>query len=572
MNLKELVVSFKEKLIYLKDKLTREVEKLENKAKMVGQLRNIFGSRTSNLYELFLEIPSDEIMEYVQYANISFTIEDINKFKYILSEDIFNGTYRYKEARDSFEALANQLRVESLKRIPTEQLEDYKKRCSLIEELVAKIKEGKITGPIDNIGEVMELFESVPLNEFTDEEKEEIIKQLLISDLGYLNKASEELENRAIRRQENAINESEEVVIVDEELDTVRDEEIVPSSNEETLDTGSTTESPSVEIEKVPPTPVPPKEEKVPPTPVPPKEDKTTVEVETNPREKEIVAQNVGPYRSVISLDKVNLLNSIGLYADKAIGKYAPKTHTHEEHLMDLAERLGNKEFDLEILRSILVIDRQFAYVLAVYIRNKVVQLNDFLDTVDEIEEDVISELFEDQMHPITEVYELLKKMIEKISLEYADTETVQQSEMEEDDKFKIVFVKNGLESYFSKSLLELRSYENIGNIEKILVELENGMFSGDRKVQDFKYKNKGSFAIFYKVKNGHIFIFNVILSRDLASKKTDNMLSIISYDDELEAVLEKGPEYRKLMEDSNKEREELRVMLGVAMNNEPQV
>ena len=552
MNLKELVVSFKEKLIYLKDKLTREVEKLENKAKMVGQLRNIFGSRTSNLYELILEIPSDEIMEYVQYANISFTIEDINKFKYILSEEIFNGTYRYKEARDSFEALANQLRVESLKRIPTEQLEDYKKRCSLIEELVAKIKEGKITGPIDNIGEVMELFESVPLNEFTDEEKEEIIKQLLISDLGYLNKASEELENRAIRRQENAINESEEVVIVDEELDTVRDEELVP-------------EGPSVAPSTVPST-------SVSPTTEPPEDEAPVTAAEANPREKEIVAQNVAPYRSVISLDKVNLLNSIGLYADKAIGKYAPKTHTHEEHLMDLAERLGNKEFDLEILRSILVIDRQFAYVLAVYIRNKVVQLNDFLDTVDEIEEDVISELFEDQMHPITEVYELLKKMVEKISLEYVDTETVQQSEMEEDDKFKIVFVKNGLESYFGKSLLELRSYENIGNIEKILVELENGIFSGDRKVQDFKYKNKGSFAIFYKVKNGHIFIFNVILSRDLASKKTDNMLSIISYDDELEAVLEKGPEYRKLMEDSNKEREELRVMLGVAMNNEPQV
>ena len=314
----------------------------------------------------------------------------------------------------------------------------------------------------------MELFESVPLNEFTDEEKEEIIKQLLISDLGYLNKASEELENRAIRRQENAINESEEVVIVDEELDTVRDEELVP-------------EGPSVAPSTVPST-------SVSPTTEPPEDEAPVTAAEANPREKEIVAQNVAPYRSVISLDKVNLLNSIGLYADKAIGKYAPKTHTHEEHLMDLAERLGNKEFDLEILRSILVIDRQFAYVLAVYIRNKVVQLNDFLDTVDEIEEDVINELFEDQMHPITEVYELLKKMIEKISLEYVDTETVQQSEMEEDDKFKIVFVKNGLESYFGKSLLELRSYENIGNIEKILVELENGIFSGDRKVQDFKY------------------------------------------------------------------------------------
>jgi hypothetical protein len=81
----------------------------------------------------------------------------------------------------------------------------------------------------------------------------------------------------------------------------------------------------------------------------------------------------------------------------------------------------------------------------------------------------------------------------------------------------------------------------------------------------------KGSFAIFYKVKSGHIFVFNVILSRDLGGKKTDNVLSILDYTDELNAVLEKGPEYRKLMEDSQKEREELRVMLGVALN-EPQV
>ena len=61
------------------------------------------------------------------------------------------------------------------------------------------------------------------------------------------------------------------------------------------------------------------------------------------------------------------------------------------------------------------------------------------------------------------------------------------------------------------------------------------------------------------------------MLGRDLATKKTDNLLSLIDYTDELNAVLEKGPEYRQLMEDSTKEREELRVMLGVAMN-EPQI
>ncbi len=543
MNIKELVVSFREKLLALKHKLTEEVKKYEEKANNISRLRNIFGNSTKDLYTILMEIPNNELMEFVQFANVDFTIEDINKFKYILSEDIFKGTYRYKEAKDSFEALANALRVESVKRIPTERIDDISNRLELINQLLGIIKDGKFVGSVDNFGDVMELFDFAPLVEFTDEEKEEIIKQLLLSDLTFLKNSSDELENKAIRRQEDIINESDEVVVIDDieavaEEDLTTGEEITPVENEEPAETPQ-------DLSQFDNSDVPTKDEK----------------------------PNVGKYRSVVSLDKENILNSIGLYADKIIEKYAPKSPTHEEHFNDLAEKLINKELDLEILRSILIVDKQFAYVLAVYLRNLVVSLNDFLDTEDELDEAIINDLYDEQMGPITDMYELLKKLIEKIDLSYQNPTDVieEQAEIEEDNKFKIVFVKNGIESYFSKSLFELRAYENIGNVERILVELENGMFSGDRKVGDYKYKMKGSFAIFYKVKSGHIFVFNVILSRDLGGKKTDNVLSILDYTDELNAVLEKGPEYRKLMEDSQKEREELRVMLGVALN-EPQV
>ena len=539
MNIKELIVRFKVKLLEFKDKLSIELDKINTRVKYIGQLRNIFGSRAKDLYEILLEVPTEDLFEYVKFANVDFTLEDINKFKYILSEDIFKGTYRYKEAKDSFEALGSALRNESLKRIPSEHLEDCKNRLTIIEQLIAVIKDGKIIGPVENIVDVMELFEFNPLSEFTEEEKKAIIKELVISDLGFLRKASEELENRAIRRQEDIINESDEVVIVDD-LEPVDEEGL------ETTEETHEEEKPTEVTEEIP----------------------DYLGIETRKQED---IPRVGKYRTVVDLEKENVLNSIGFYAEKALDKFPPKSATHEEYFHNLAEKLLSKQIDLEILRSVLIIDKQFAYVLAVYLRNLVVALNEFLDTEDEIDVEVINELYEEQMASITNVYELLKKMIEKIELSYQTTDTVEQSENEEDNKFKIVFVKNGIESYFSKSLFELRAYENIGNIEKILVELESGLFSGDHKVGDFKYKTKGSFAIFYKVKNGHIFVFNVILARDLASKKTDNILSMIGYEDELNAVLEKGPEYRQLMEDSNREREELRVMLGVALN-EPQL
>ena len=555
MNLKELIVKFKEQLLILKDKTSIEVEKLNTRSKLVAQIRELIGSRTKDLHEILIGLSSEELLEYANFANVSYTLEDINKFKYILSEDIFKGTYRYKEAKDSLDALGNTLRLESLKRFPTEHLDDYSARIILIDQILCNIKDNKIIGSVENIVDLMEIFEYSPLNIFTDEEKETIIKQFVLSDLKHLQKVSEDLENRNIKRQEAMINESDEVVIVDEDLAAVKDEELMPSKEIEDLDFALLTKGDEpVKVDSG-------------------LEVAPTVEKELDfvPEKKKEVVTKVLKYRSAISLDKTNLLNSIGFYADKIIEKYTPRTATHEEHFHQLAEKLAGGEVDLEILRSILTVDKQFAYVLAVYIRNKVVSLNDFLDTEENEDVVTINEIFDEQMTPIKDVYDLLKKMIEKIDLSYQNTETVVQSENEEDNKFKIVFVKNGIESYFSKSLFELRAYENVGNIEKILVELENGIFGGDHKIGDFKYKSKGSFVIFYKVKNGHIFIFNVMLARDLSSKKTDNLLSLIDYTDELNAILEKGPEYRQLMEDSTKEREELRVMLGVAMN-EPQL
>ena len=528
MNLKELIANFKEKLLELKDKTSIEVEKLNTRSRLVNKIRELIGTRTKDLHELLVGLSTEELLEYVQFANVNYSLEDINKFKYILSEEIFKGTYRFKEAKDALDALGNTLRLESLKRFPTEHLADYQARVTLIDQLLGNIKDGKFVGPVENIEDVMELFECSPLNSFTDEEKETLVKELLLSDLKYLKKTSDELEKKAIRRQEDTINESEEVVIVDDELDAVRDEAIAPQGYEEAAEPAEFKE-PTVEPE--------------------PKE---VEKVDFVPQEQP-AAKTIASYRTVIDLEKENLLNTIGFYAQKILEKYRPRTVTHEEHFQGLAEKLVNKEIDLEILRSI------------------VTDLNEFLDTEDEIDKETIQEIFEEQMTPIKDVYDLLTKMIEKIDLSYQSVDTVVQSENEEDNKFKIVFVKNGIESYFSKSLFELRAYENIGNIEKILVELENGNFGGDHKVGDFKYKSKGSFVIFYKVKNGHIFVFNVMLGRDLATKKTDNLLSLIDYTDELNAVLEKGPEYRQLMEDSTKEREELRVMLGVAMN-EPQI
>ena len=268
-------------------------------------------------------------------------------------------------------------------------------------------------------------------------------------------------------------------------------------------------------------------------------------------------------YRSAIDLERITLLNSIGLYADGIIDSYPPKTMTHEEQLNHLVELLNKGELEVEILREVLVVDKQYAYVMASFIRDLVISVNEFLNTEDVIDRESINELFNEQLTRISDLYNMLKEVVSDIQKSYEDKE--EEEEQKEDTKFKIIFVKNGVESYFDKSLMELTQYENIGNIEKILVDLENGNFGNDRKILDYKYKTRGSFVIFYKVKNGHVFIFNVMLARDISSKKTDSILSLMSYDDELKTVVEKNEDYDKLVEDSDREREQFRVMLGVA-------
>ena len=177
---------------------------------------------------------------------------------------------------------------------------------------------------------------------------------------------------------------------------------------------------------------------------------------------------------------------------------------------------------------------------------------------------EVVNDLFDEQMVEVNSVYLVLKEMVEKISKSYSETEE-ELSELPEDGKFKLLFVRNGLESYFSKSLFNLRAYENIGNVEKILEDLENGNFANDRKIKNFKYKTKGSFAVFYRVKDGHILVFSIVLARDLSTKKTDSMLMMSDSVNEVRLIRERTPEYDRLIEDSERERDSLRVMLGVA-------
>ena len=519
MNKKELIKKFKEKILFLKSKLSEEYEELVKRNSIIEKLRLLFENTSINDYtNVIINLPSEEIFEYASFFGIRCTIDELNKYRFVVSESAFKGSYRFKEAKGYFDNIALKLRNESLKRTKTDRVEFLKENIDYIGYLEKRISNGKIKGPIDNIDKAMELFDMAPVNGFTDPEKKAIVKAMVVADLDNLIKANSNIEEIAFEEHEAKLDQEEEVP----------EEEVVEE------------ETPVVETPEV---------------------------VEDIPLEEQPAAEEeIKTYRSVVPQDKINLLNIIGLYADGIIDTYSPKTPTHEEYLNNIVPQILSGEITVDMLRDVLVVDKQYAYVLAVFLRDLVLDLNDFLNTKEENDEATINELFNEQMVEINAVYFVLKEIVEKINKTFED-ERPSEDELTEDGKFKIVFVRNGLESYFSKSLLELRSYENIANVEKMLVELENGNFANDRKIKEFKYKTKGSFAIFYRVKNGHVLVFSIMLARDISNKKTDKILSLFDWVDEIRAIRDRTPEYDEMIEDSQKEREELQVMLGVATN-----
>ena len=527
MDVKELITRYKEKLVFLKNKLKEEYEEIVKKNETITKLRSLFElSRGNDYSKIVMQLPTEEIVQYANLVGVRCTLEEVSKYRYIISENSFKDSYRSKEAKGYFENIALKLRNESLKRIKSDREEYLKDTLVYIEYLIKIVGNGRIKGSVDNIDKAIDLFDLTPLNGFTDAEKKEIIKQLVVSDLNNLVKESSNLKERIF-----SDGFKEETV----SLEPVMEEEPVEIS----------------EVEEVHEGPV--------------QED--ILEEEVYEPVEEVVEEVVEPpkkYRNYIEQEKVVLLNKIGLYADGIIDTYPPKSPTHEEYLNNIVPQIISHEITIEMLRDVLVVDKQYAYVLAVYLRDLVLSINDFLNTEEEQDAEVVNELFEEQMLEVNSVYLVLRDMVEKINKSYSETEE-EVSELPEDGRFKLLFVRNGLESYFSKSLFSLRAYENIGNVERILEDLENGNFANDRKIKDFKYKTKGSFAVFYKVKNGHILVFSIILARDISTKRTDSMLMMSDSVNEVRLIRERTPEYDKLIEDSERERDNLRVMLGVA-------
>ncbi len=534
MDVKELITRYKEKLVFLKNKLKEEYEELVKKNETITKLRSLFDIYRGNDYsKIVMQLPTEEIVQYANLVGVRCTLEEVSKYRYIVSENAFKDSYRSKEAKGYFENIALKLRNESLKRIKSDREEYLKDTLEYLEYLIKRVGNGRIKGSVDNIDKAIDLFDSTPLNGFTDAEKKELIKQLVLSDLNNLVKESSNISERLFGK------EFKEDVVSLEPVEEVKEETVsedTPVKEEIPVQEESTDEV----IEEIAEPVVEPIEEPV---------------IEVEPPKK---------YRTYISQEKVVLLDKIGLYADGIIDSYPPKTPTHEEYLNNIVPQIISHEITIEMLRDVLVVDKQYAYVLAVYLRDLVLSINDFLNTEEEQDAEVVNDLFDEQMVEVNSVYLVLKEIIEKISKSYSETEE-ELSELPEDGKFKLLFVRNGLESYFSKSLFNLRAYENIGNVEKILEDLENGNFANDRKIKNFKYKTKGSFAVFYRVKVGHILVFSIVLVRDLSTKKTDSMLMMSDSVNEIRLIRERTPEYDRLIEDSERERDSLRVMLGVA-------
>ena len=543
MDVKELITRYKEKLVFLKNKLKEEYEELVKKNETITKLRSLFDvSRGNDYSKIVMQLPTEEIVQYANLVGVRCTIEELSKYRYIVSENAFKDSYRAKEAKGYFENIALKLRNESLKRIKSDREEYLKDILTYIEYLIKRVGPGRIKGSVDNIDKAIDLFDLTPLNGFTDAEKKEIIKQLVLSDLNNLVKESSNLKEKifsgGFEEEVIALEPVEETPAV--EGPAVEEE---PAAEEYVVD----------EVEVL--------EEE------PPAEEKMFVQEEEPVQEKSEPVVEVEPpkkYRTYISPKKTVVLDKIGLYADGIIDSYPPKSPTHEEHLNEIVPQIASREITIEMLRDVLVVDKQYAYVLAVYLRDLVLSINDFLNTEEEQDAELVNDLFDEQMVEVNSVYLILKEIVEKISKSYNETEEV-ESELPEDGKFKLLFVRNGLESYFSKSLFSLRSYENIGNVEKILEDLENGNFTNDRKIKNFKYKTKGSFAVFYRVKDGHILVFSIILARDISTKKTDSMLMMSDSVNEVRLIRERTPEYDRLIEDSERERDNLKVMLGVA-------
>ena len=132
MDVKELITRYKEKLVFLKNKLKEEYEELVKKNETITKLRSLFDIYRGNDYsKIVMQLPTEEIVQYANLVGVRCTLEEVSKYRYIVSENAFKDSYRSKEAKGYFENIALKLRNESLKRIKSDR-EEYLKDLLII--------------------------------------------------------------------------------------------------------------------------------------------------------------------------------------------------------------------------------------------------------------------------------------------------------------------------------------------------------------------------------------------------------------------------------------------------------
>ena len=76
MDVKELITRYKEKLVFLKNKLKEEYEELVKKNETITKLRSLFDIYRGNDYsKIVMQLPTEEIVKYANIVGVRCNLE-----------------------------------------------------------------------------------------------------------------------------------------------------------------------------------------------------------------------------------------------------------------------------------------------------------------------------------------------------------------------------------------------------------------------------------------------------------------------------------------------------------------
>lgn len=215
MEIQKLVLKFEKELLEEKDKIVKEKEAIEVKE----LTKNAFSNAD---YNILLEKDMDEILNICTGLKIDVTKEELGKnIKILKNKDIIMASdfkYAVLESKKYIEELYKKI-IDSFSNDVNYEKEklEVEKRILIIDDIIAKIKDGKLEGKF-NIS-ICNLLISNMVN-LSIEEKKALLKLILSANILFNKKSHEQIE---------ATNSNENIINIEKNAEVLETLDIIPT-------------------------------------------------------------------------------------------------------------------------------------------------------------------------------------------------------------------------------------------------------------------------------------------------------------------------------------------------------